>query len=226
MPTVNDLRSQIADETGLSTTADTAALDRALNRALRRIVGETDCLKGTPTAITGDGTSVDVSLATLTGLRAIDSVYLRTGSSSSYTYTPLPHAPVSEVMSGRTASAASMYAWEGDSLLLDGPVGTSDALYLRWSKNVTALAAGGSEASITANGIPVEFHEDLLAGYAMVHILEGYEGDEQRAAYYRQLATEAMARFKQYLIHRGGDELPNSRHGASHFHTPSPLEIR
>lgn len=227
MPTVNELRSQIADETGLDTTANTAVLDRALNRALRRIVAETDCLKGTPTAIAGDGSTVDVSLATLTNISSIDSVYIRSGASSSYVYTPLFHAPVSAVQEARTQSVAGQYAWEGGStIMLDGPVGSADSLFIRWTPAPTALAAGGAESTITANGIPVLFHEDLLAGLAMVQILEGYEGDEQRAAYYRALAMDSLQRFKHHLLDRGGDEMPNSRAGASHFHTPSPLDIR
>jgi hypothetical protein len=226
MPTVNELRSQIADETGLSTSADTAVLDRALNRAMRRIVSETDCLKGTPAAIAGDGSTVDVSLSTLTGLRSLESVYLRSGASGSYAYSPLGQAPIHAVIGARTRAGASMYAWEGDTLLLDGPAGTSEHIYIRWSMNPTALAAGGAESTVTANGLPIEFHEDLLAGLAMTHILEGYEGNEQRAAYYRQLAVEAMARFKRYLVDRGGDEMPNDRHGASHFHTADPLRSR
>jgi hypothetical protein len=221
MPAVNDLRSQIADETGLNTTADTAALDRALNRAMRRIVSETDCLKGTPATLAGDATTLDVSLSSLTNLRAIDSVYLYDGS----TYRPVTQSPTSNVMMARTSPGVNQYAWEGGALLLDGPVGTANSLYIRWSAAPTALAAGGAEDTVTANGIPVEFHEDLLATLAMVTILEGYEGDEQRAAYYRGLAEGTLRRFKQYLVDRGGDELPNARQG-EHFHTPSPLGLR
>ncbi len=222
MPTVNELRSQIADETGLSTTADTSVIDRALNRALRRICAETDCLKATGT-IAGDGSSVSVSLSSLTGLSSIDSVFVL---NSSGVYSSLPLVSHDAVLGARPASSASMYAYEGGSLLLDGPVASTDSLYVRYVKAPTALAAGGAESTITANGIDVLFHEDLLANLAVVQILEGYEGDEQRAAYYRGLAAEAMLLFKNYLTSRAGNEFPNSRYGAPHFHSPEPLRIR
>jgi hypothetical protein len=225
MPTVNELGGLVANATGLSASTSSSEYTlilSALNRAVRRVIADTGCLKATPGSISGDASTVDVSLATLTNLQSMDSVHVL----SSGVYSPLYQAPVSEVINARTASRASMYAYEGSSLLLDGPVGVGNSLYVRYTPTHTALATGGAESTVTATGVPVLFQEDLLVELAVTFILEGFESDEQRAAYHRNLANEALSRFKKFLVDRGGDELPNSRHGAPHFHTPSPLEIR
>jgi hypothetical protein len=220
MPTVSELITQVADETGLDATADQATILRSLNRSYRRICQEAACLQGTPGSLAGDGSSVDISLSTLSNLLSVDAVYLLSGG----VYTPLPRVTADTIMQARTSPEASMYAYDGGSLLVDGPVATTDSLYVRWTAAPSALTAVTTEAGIL--GVNFSFHEDLLAGLAMTHILEGEEGEEERAAYYRGLAMEAMVRFKRHLVDRGGDEMPNSRYGAAHFHTPPPLGSR
>jgi hypothetical protein len=225
MPSVTELISQVADETGLHPTDDQSVILRALNRALRRIVSETGCVKVTGT-IAGDDASLAVSLASLTGLLKLDSVHLTDQSGRTGRLVRVTH-PV--VLDARPQSRASLYAFEGGSLLLDGPVGVGNSLLVRHTQlppPLTTEWADDFEAVIVAAGIPVVFQEDLLGQLAMVHILEGYEGDEERAAYYRQLTGDAMRRFRRYLLERGGDEMPNARFDASHFHTPRPMGSR
>lgn len=213
--------TQVANETGLSATSDLTVIVSALNRALRRILSQTYCYR-TSGSITGAG-SADVSLATLTGLLKIQSV--QRVDSSGY-YGDLHHASVEEVLNSRPQSVPTMYAYDGGTLYLDGTLATNESVFVRFVKGATALANGGAESTITVQGIPAEFHEDLLATLAVALLMEGYEGDEQRAAYYRSLATDTLERFKVFLRERRGDNGMNSRAGASHFHTPNPLELR
>ena len=111
----------------------------------------------------------------------------------------------------------------GSQIRLNGTVPDNKAVVVFYDPAPEPLVAGGSESSIS---IPIPFHEDALGQQALVYILEGYEGDEQRASIYRNNAQSSIRDLQAWMIRRSGLEAPNGRYGAAHFHTPPPLEIR
>jgi hypothetical protein len=220
MPTVTQLISQIADETGLSSTVQEAVILRALNRALRRIHAEHVAIGAEPyvTTYVPAATRVYSLSPTLSRIRVFLLVDSSTGNAVREIM-PLSYADVKSL----AASQLEHYAVRGNNIFFDGPVTDGLEGKLFYDAVPAPLNAGTAEAGIE---VPVLFHEDLLAVIAMTYILEGYEGDEERAAYYRQLAGEAMHRYKAYMRTRTGPNMPNWRHGAPHFHTPRPLGSR
>ena len=224
MPTVNDLISQIADESGLDATLDQSAIVRALNRAQRSICSRVPMLTVTTNSTTaGDGTTDFFS--TGSSIERIHAVLLcANGNHATGPFTELVQGNPGDIALGKQTTPPTHYWMYGSSQFrTNGPVPVGQSLVVHYDPVPAALVAGGTEASIS---IPIAFHEDALAQVALTYILEGYEGDEQRAAYFRGLSSEAFERLKRWAFERGGVEAPNARFGAQHFHTPDPLRVR
>lgn len=222
MPTVAELAQTIADDSGLDYTLDQAVILRALNRAQRSICSRIPSLTGTANTTTaGDGVNDFFPATTYERIHNVlvcDSANYATGP-----FVELIHANPGDIAMSKPSNPPTHYQMFGPQLRLNGPVPVGQSLVVYYDPYPTTLTIATTEAAIN---IPVSFHEDALMALALAYILEGYEGDEQRASYYRNLATEAIQRLIAWSVRRGGVEAPNARFGAAHFETPSPLEIR
>lgn len=223
MPTVDELVDQVCRETGLDET--TGSTERAIalsqiNRAYRRICAEANRLIPSTATVTA---ALSIVLSTdVPTLVTLDSVYRVDGDR----LLPLERTTPERLLAirGVGEGAPSMYAVLHGELLLDA-VETSDpsTLSLRFTARPTALLFQGSEASIL--GIDPIYHEDLLGTLGVAYVLEGNEGEESRAAYYRGLADETLKLFKRSLVREGG--LYNARGSDSgRFDTPAPRSAR
>lgn len=223
MATVNELVAQVAAATSMSATTDAATIVLALNRSLRRISLEFETLKSTASVTPAVGaTSVTTVSIAATNPYQINSVYMVLNG----VYTELIPVSMSELLERRPQARPTAYAWEGGTTLeLDGawPAG-GYTMTARYTGRVTAIAAGGAESTIS--GVDPMFHEDLLGALATCLILEELEGEEERAAYHRNLYRETAQVFRKFLFDRSGEGAPNGRAGAAHFHTQRPLGLR
>jgi hypothetical protein len=223
VPDVSDLITQISEDTGLEDSGTEAAqIVRALNRAYRRIVTEFACNKYA-LAIAGDGTTTSWVLGSQDpDIIGIDTVHLYDGT----TYTLLPQLRKESVgqQGGNPMGYVVEQSGSSFTLWVDRAVPDGYSLQIRYFQRPAELTSASLEADIL--GIDAVFHEDLLATLATAYILEGAEGEEERASYYRQLHAETKQVFVNFLVERGGFNLPNDRAFAPHFTTPAPLEGR
>lgn len=199
MATVNEIISQVASETGLSTTGDATVLITNVNRAYRRINAEAKRLIPSSTTVTA---ALDITLLTAAPtLATLDSVWRISGTDD----IPLERVTPERLYDMRVGADGypTSYAVIHGTLALDAIEASSPStLRLRYTARPTALVAGGAESTIV--GIDPIYHEDLLGTLASVYILEGYEGVEERAAYYRRLYKDTLTLFKDSLIREGG----------------------
>lgn len=222
MPTVAELAQTIADDSGLDYTLDQAVILRALNRAQRSICSRIPMLTSTTNSTTaGDGTTDFFSIASYERIHNVllcDSANFATGP-----FVEIVQGNPGDIALGRPASPPTHFYLYGQQLRLNGPIPVGQSMVINYDPAPVTLTIATASADIN---VPVAFHEDALMTLALAYILEGYEGDEQRASYYRQLANDAIQRLIAWAVRRGGVEAPNARFGAAHFETPDPLEIR
>lgn len=234
MATVTQLVDHVCRETGLD--ADSGSDDRiqalrCINRSVRRISIEVpqDFYTASEANLTPSA-SGNVNLATgAPGMLRITEVYAyETGDDARV---PLDRITVEEMMELRGATAASgtptCYAADGRILYLDAFTSTT-GVYIRYESDqlyTAQLAEGGAEASIPVHPA---WHEELVGTLACCYALEGYEGQEDRAAYYRQLVYEprngTMTLYKREIVRNGGKHMP--RFGGPNWSTPAPSEAR
>lgn len=223
MSTVDELIEQICREGGLDDTTgsdERAIALSSLNRAYRRISAEAHRLIPATTTITA---ALDTVLSTaVPTLVTLDSVYRVDGAR----LLPLERTTPERLLAMRNTDGGTpgQYAVLHGTLMLDVVETVNPStLSLNFSARPSALAEAGTEASIA--GIDPVYHEDLLGVLALAYVLEGNEGEESRAAYYRGLADETLKLFKRSLIREGG--LYNPRGSDSgRFDTPAPRSAR
>lgn len=231
MPTVDELIEMVARETGLddgSGSQERADIVTALSRAYRRVCAETSRL-------IPDTADISAALSTTfaaidAGLVEIDSVWRVSDDGDRLIpldrYAPERLREMQDTDGGGTPTA---YAVEHGNLLLDTyeTTGTVSTIRVYFSARPAALVDGGTEASIA--GIDPIYHEDLVGTLAVCYVLEGAEGEEQRAAYFRGLVydpqTGSMTLFKRSLVREGG---VNNVRGddPTRYDTPAPRSAR
>lgn len=206
MPSVDELIEQVCRETGLDDTSGTeerALALSSLNRARRRLLAELDQKVETAQSFEVTPVAVDVSLsANAPTLLRVNRV-ARVSDDREVLLDHLSPDRLRELRAETAEGVPSAYAVEGDMLLLDG-FDSSTVLRVGYTGTATAMAEGGAEASIDI--MPI-YHEDLLATLAVVYVLEGYEGEEERAATFRRNAQDALFLYKKEMVRRGGERL-------------------
>ncbi len=234
---VSDLIAMVGAETSLNVDSGNAEWTQvlsALNRSYRKIARDFQCVKSRITITNTDAPTVLIADHVPSGYAGSDNAWSILGVdfvgvsdlTESYPDAFLERRQFQQVLAAQSGadSKPKVYALQNGILTFDASPSAGCSIHIWAFVNPTALADGGGEALI--EGIPPSFHEDLLGTLATAYLLEGYEGQEQRAAYYRNLFKETAEDFRQYLRREGGQEMPNSRPGAPHFHSRNPLNIR
>jgi hypothetical protein len=210
MPTVNQLIEMVARETGLddgSGSQDRSDILSAINRAYRRVCAEASRLVPGSADYTA---ALDTALSSIgSTLVTVDGVWREYGDR----YIPLDRVSPERLMELRNdgGGTPTSYCVLHGTLMLDAiEAEDTSTIHVRFSGRPTALVDGGSEASIA--GIDPIYHEDLLGTLAVCYVLEGAEGEEQRAAYFRGLVFDprdgTLPLFKRSLIREGGVVMP------------------
>lgn len=223
MATVNQLVEQVARETGLDDSSgsdERAIVVSSLSRAYRRIVGIE--AKRTLPGTHDETAALDIDLsAEVPSLVTVDSVHRIDGSR----LIPLDRTTPERLLEMRGSSGTpTAYAVVADQLMLDAVEDDNPStLRLYYTSRPSELVDGGTEASI--DGIDPVYHEDLLGNLAAAYILEGYEGEEERAAGFRMRADQTLSQFKRDQIRRGGVYEPRGD-DVGRFDTPGPRGAR
>lgn len=236
---VDDLTQGVCEDAGVSTATSSADFVKALacvNRAFRKIAGDTKCIKEL-LVVTLDGdlsyklspnatdypSANDLSDDFSSRFLSLDTVGIgTTGSSVSAPDFLLDRKPARDVIARQKQNATgtpSVYSCEGGILLLDGCPASGYDLYLYASLNAPTL----TESSVSADilGIDESYHEEVLGRLATCILLEGWEGEEERAAYHRRLFNDDYAEFKRHLFREGGKLSQDYR--LQDFRTPANL---
>jgi len=248
---VADSVNLICSETGLDDNTGTEDRIKALacyNRAYRRIALETRCIKafgrhplaGFVELSLNDFASFgpsevlsDASGAFGDRFLAADFVWFANPQADDIWHPggeTLVRLPMDRLITARTTEISlqppTSYALESSRLHLDAaPNGTgTDQTYIviYGSMGAPTLVEASLENAVV--GINTMYHEDLICTLAACYVLEGYEGQEDRATYYRNLHANTLQMFKNDLIREGGIRPPND--GLDSWTTPNHLVQR
>lgn len=202
MPDVADLLELICRESGLSdSSADQAIALGALNRSYRRVNAEVKRRIPSTATVTA---ALDITLSSsVPTLASLDSVFRVEGDR----LVELERTSPERLLQLRTSTGdgtPSHYAVLSGTLMLDAieTTGSVSDIQLRFTAKPAALTAVSLEAAIV--GVSPLYHEDLLGTMSVCYVLEGTEGEEERASYYRQLLLETMRLFKKDANREGG----------------------
>jgi hypothetical protein len=223
MATPSELVALVCRETGLDDTVSSderAIALSSVNRAYRRIAGIEVKQVVPSSADVAAALDIDLSAA-VPSLVTLDSVYRVDGSRT----LPLDRTSPERLLEMRGGSGTpTAYAVNGRTLMLnaveDDAPGT---LRLRFTARPGALSESDNETAIA--GIDPVYHEDLLGTLAVAYVLEGYEGEEERAAYFRNQAQETLRLFKLDQVRRGGVYNPRGD-DPTRFDTPGVRRAR
>lgn len=208
MSTVTELVDQICRHTGIDSTTGTAdrteAL-RALNRAHRRVLIEAHSNRLSTTATIDE----DASSETLSGISVIHRAYRNEDG------VELDSVTLGEIQRRLVDEPTEATAYYFDPLTqvlrIDAVAGSEGiVVLLDYSGRPSTLGEGGAESTILVDPM---FHEDLLGEMGACYVLEGYEGQEERAAYYRGRNTETMQLYKEHVAFRSRSDRVPSDHG-------------
>jgi hypothetical protein len=238
----------ICSETGLDDTSQSQDRVKALacwNRAYRRVTLETKCIKTYGKYIFTTPGQVELKLAdfgateTLTDasaefsgrFMAADYLWLLPAESADRWHpggNPLVSAPLDRVLASRGSSASdgppSYYTIRSGRLHLDSAPSVADGSGILIYGALSAPTLDETNVEDDVLGVNPVYHEDLICALASCYALEGYEGQEQRASYYRSLHKETMRMFKDDQIREASLRLPND--GIRTWDTPSNLRQR
>ena len=223
MSTVTEIIDQVCRHSGIDSatgTDDRNEAIRAVNRAYKRIFAEarpnklsqviTVLSATTSLTVTGigsivrvwrveDGIELDaVSLAEIQR-RLATQTSLTSGKATAYSYDPVTDLFIVDAYSSSDGVQFGMV----------------------YTGSPAALVEGGDETTILIDPL---FHEDLLGALGTCYILEGYEGQEERAAYYRSLVRETMQLYRESLWRNRGERVA-SDHGGR-WPTAAPASAR
>jgi hypothetical protein len=234
---VSDLIAMVGAETSLnvdSGNAERIQVLSALNRSYRKIARDFQCVKGKLDIANSGAVTLKVSDHVPTSYPGTDAGNDVLGvdfvgvSDTGDTYPDifLERRPIHQLLAAQSGADGkpTVYAMQNGIIHLNSASSSGETIHVWAFLNPTALVDGSAETDI--QGIPPSYHEDLLGTLATAYLLEGYEGQEQRASYYRNLYKESAEDFRQHLRREGGTEMPSTRPGAPHFHSRSPLNIR
>lgn len=235
-------------DTGISATPASDDREKALacyNRAYRRIVLETRCIKAfgrhalaslvelslNDFASFGPGESLSDATATFSDrFFGADHVWYAAPEAADIWHPgreTLKRLPLDKVIFNRSASISTQpptcYALQSHRLHLDSAP-DSDGSYVVIYGSMAAPTLTEASVEDDVVGISPMYHEDLICALAICYVLEGYEGQEERARYYRTLYRETMDLFKDDQIRQGGVRLPN--HGIDAWSTQGPSRQR
>jgi len=218
MPTPAALVTELCEDAGISDASgsdDRVKAMKCLNRAASEITSHFRTIKGSGT-LTAGSTSYTLasSVTRAVGLDAL----LVAGRS-----TPLPRSSYIRVRALQNAGNTgdpTVYAFEDGTVYTDsaGSSALTALCYLSWSD------VNESSAESAISGIPVDWHRRLLLPLATAILLEGWEGEEERAAVKRRVAAEAWAQFGFEQARKGGLDL--AQYAIADFSTPTPLSGR
>lgn len=243
MSTAAELVQSITEDAGVDTTAGTADRVKALsclNRAYREVIGQFRTIKAAATLTLTANTDLDLTLANWTGytgstdftgsvssrIAGLDAVGLDTSLSDTTTLPDslLERKPYTWVLKARGEASTGdprYYAFESGTLHLDRAASTTRLILFTYLSAPT-LTEASAESAI--DGIDPGWQERLLLPLATAILLEGWEGEEERAAYFRRLAESARSDFAREVVRKGGNTLPGW--SVSDFRTPTPLTSR
>lgn len=226
MPTVQALVDQVVEEAGLSDGDRAFALGR-LNGAYARLALKLELDTEVEIPVTSLDTQVDVS----SYVQELSYVGWRTAAGAQI---QLAYMTTRDMFQQRAASyppvagteQPTAYAFSWPNVLLD-PVPGADGTLVVWGivappTLVESGAVAGQEE--TPSLIPVGYHEDVLARDALVRVLEGLEGMEERASYHRGLLTVEMENLVAWRWGAGGADAPERAHQP--WGTPHPVRSR
>lgn len=216
MATVDALVDLVADEAGLAS-GDEAFILARLNAVYARLAIRLELDTTATISVTALDEQVDISAS----VQIINHVAWRTSAGAQVS---LERATIETVFDNRSRTyppAAGgdgpfQYAFSWPNVLLDPVPGAAGTLVV-WGviappTLVRANAVAGQET--TPSLIPAAFHEDVLAKEALVRILEGLEGAEERATYHRGLLSGSMAELADWVERSGGRDTPERAHDA------------
>jgi hypothetical protein len=184
-------------------------------------------LLGNPDIALSGFTIADTVAASGAAFSSVDYAWYRASGQTTYApgATRLKHVSLDRIVTAREASGTAApigYCVSNGTFRLDSAPNDGTAVSIYGIVRAPAFAEGNPETYLL--GIDPLYHEDLVVALALCYALEGYEGQEERASYYRRLHAETLALFKQNLIRNGGLQLPND--GLDPWSTPTPLRVR
>jgi hypothetical protein len=210
MATLTDLRHEVGTELGLDYLVagdDQTNIDRALNRAVRKVLRDTRCYVTTTTVTPGASENYTLGATILD----VDEMYA-TSSSQDYPLvrvSPYELRRMRRAASSGTTGPARYYAFRGSNLVLFYPIpGATDTVTIYYVPVPTALSSGANDTSAaTFGGIPDDYAH-MITLWAM-HRLASYDDDQSSAQGQRYLTwyRDELAAARRELVKRGGHRL-------------------
>lgn len=238
MATVAELVQLVCDESGLDSAANSEdrlfALAR-LNAVYGRLVADLEFDDEVTIAASAAGADVDVSsslveVSHLAWRDAADAQTVLTRVSSSDLFA-LRSASQGTVASGSEVPTAYTFSYPNVMLHpTPGAAGELVAFGVVAAPTLVEGAPASAAQEATPSLIPVTFHESVLARGTLVRVLEGYEGQEERAAYHRRLLegddgrSGEMMKLREWRRRSGGRA--SARRAYSPWSTPDRIGAR
>jgi hypothetical protein len=232
MPTVANMVDSICSDAGVSGVTDSTDRIKALsclNRAYSQVTNRYRCIKRVATLTLTASTQTDLVISSVAGysgtdftdsaptrFAGIDGVFTATGE--------LPQDSLLRVYKSRLGASSgepTVYAYSTGVIHLD-KASSSTVLTVVCYSYAATLIDGSVEAEM--DGVTPGWQEALLIPLATAILLEGYEGEEERASYARVEADKQLALFAREQTRSGG--LEGIRSSVSDLTTPAPLAGR
>lgn len=218
MSTVSELIDQVCRHAGVDSstgTDDRYEAIRCVDRAHRRVLAEAHGNKLTSTATILSGASSVLFTAI-----SIDRVYRAEDGIE------LDAVPAGEIQRRLVSAPSSVTAYTFDPLTgvlqVDAVAGSAGTdLLVAYSGRPAALVEGGAESTILIDPL---FHEDLIGVLGTVYMLEGVEGQEERAAIHRRNAGDTLQLYKESLVRARGERVASDH--AGRWITPNVAQVR
>lgn len=233
MPDVDDTITSLCEDAGVNSTTASADRVKALscwNRAYKQIVSRYRPIKRAATLTLTASTDLDLILSGYSGYSGQDftaSVHARFSGLDGVQISGgafIDQDSYMRVVGSRSTGASGdpvCYAYQSGTLHLNS-ASASTVLIAYTYLSAATLTESSVEADI--DGIDPSWQEQLLLPLATAILLEGWEGEEQRAAHFRNLADRAEADYAKEQVRSRGLNLV--QYPLQSFASPAPLSNR
>ena len=226
MSTLAELQTEVAAEIGsINATDDATAINRELNRGVRRILRQPPYVYMTSQTVT-PGATADYTIAA-TILLITEAYFTQSGTDYDLERVSLADILLLRKASTTAAGPTRYYALVGANKLAFYPTpGAADTLTMYYVPVPTAMSTGSHDPSTATYGaIPVDYH-DLISRYAMAR-LASFDDDASSAqgSRYWQEFNDGLKEMKRELHRLGGRKLPRARLKAHRNYLPSDPSV-